>query len=173
MADEVLCAIESGVASIMTAHIALPAMGTPDVPATLVPEVIHGLQRHIFNTDVYPDFFSIPTPERPTLTSSYLKPGNVYSFSGVDITPILVNARSAVLEAARLEAVRLHGRAARRAYLFGNLDPDLSLEIMNLFREINARGTTVVVATHDRELIQRVGRRAGCLADDDPRAAVA
>ena len=30
---------------------------------------------------------------------------------------------------------------------------------MNLFREINARGTTVVVATHDRELIRRVGRR--------------
>ena len=41
----------------------------------------------------------------------------------------------------------------------GNLDPDLSLEIMNLFRDINARGTTVVVATHDRELIRRVGRR--------------
>ena len=42
----------------------------------------------------------------------------------------------------------------------GNLDPDLSLEIMNLFREINSRGTTVLVATHDRELIRRVGRRA-------------
>jgi cell division transport system ATP-binding protein len=42
----------------------------------------------------------------------------------------------------------------------GNLDPDLSLEIMNLFREITARGTTVVVATHDRELIRRVGRRS-------------
>ena len=41
----------------------------------------------------------------------------------------------------------------------GNLDPDLSLEIMNLFREINARGTTVIIATHDRELIRRVGRR--------------
>jgi cell division transport system ATP-binding protein len=42
----------------------------------------------------------------------------------------------------------------------GNLDPDLSLENKNLFREINARGTTVVVATHDPELIQRVGRRS-------------
>jgi cell division transport system ATP-binding protein len=42
----------------------------------------------------------------------------------------------------------------------GNLDPDLSLEIMNLFREINSRGTTVVVATHDRDLIRRVGRRS-------------
>jgi cell division transport system ATP-binding protein len=42
----------------------------------------------------------------------------------------------------------------------GNLDPDLALEIMNLFREINASGTTVLVATHDRELIRHVGRRA-------------
>ena len=57
----------------------------------------------------------------------------------------------------------------------GNLDPDLSLDIMNLFREVNARGTTVVVATHDRELIRRVGRRAialeqGRLIDTDERA---
>jgi len=41
----------------------------------------------------------------------------------------------------------------------GNLDPDLSLEIMNLLREVNAGGTTVMVATHDRELIRLVGRR--------------
>ena len=41
----------------------------------------------------------------------------------------------------------------------GNLDPDLSLEIMNLLREINGGGTTVLVATHDRELIRLVGRR--------------
>jgi cell division transport system ATP-binding protein len=40
----------------------------------------------------------------------------------------------------------------------GNLDPDLALDIMNLFREANARGTTVLVATHDRELIRRVGK---------------
>ncbi len=53
----------------------------------------------------------------------------------------------------------------------GNLDPDLSLEIMNLFREINARGTTVLVATHDRELIRRVGRR--CLSLDHGKVAEA
>jgi cell division transport system ATP-binding protein len=41
----------------------------------------------------------------------------------------------------------------------GNLDPDLSLEVMNLLREVNAGGTTVMVATHDRELIRLVGRR--------------
>jgi len=42
----------------------------------------------------------------------------------------------------------------------GNLDPDLALDIMTLFRDINARGTTVLVATHDREMIRHVGRRA-------------
>jgi cell division transport system ATP-binding protein len=41
----------------------------------------------------------------------------------------------------------------------GNLDPDLALEIMSLFRDINASGTTVLVATHDRHLINAVGRR--------------
>jgi len=41
----------------------------------------------------------------------------------------------------------------------GNLDPDLAVEIMRIFREINARGTTVVVATHDRDLIRRMQRR--------------
>jgi len=41
----------------------------------------------------------------------------------------------------------------------GNLDPDLAVEIMRLFREINARGTTVLVATHDRDLIRRMQRR--------------
>ena len=42
----------------------------------------------------------------------------------------------------------------------GNLDPDLAREVMQLFREINARGTTVLVATHDRQLIRDVGHRA-------------
>jgi cell division transport system ATP-binding protein len=41
----------------------------------------------------------------------------------------------------------------------GNLDPALSEEIMHLFAEINLRGTTVVVATHDLELIRRMGKR--------------
>ena len=55
----------------------------------------------------------------------------------------------------------------------GNLDPDLALEIMNLFREVNTRGTTVVVATHDRELIRQVGHRVimldqGVIAEETP-----
>jgi cell division transport system ATP-binding protein len=41
----------------------------------------------------------------------------------------------------------------------GNLDPELAVEIMNLFKEINNRGTTILVATHDRELIMRMRKR--------------
>lgn len=39
----------------------------------------------------------------------------------------------------------------------GNLDPDMAFEIMELFKEVNVRGTTVVVATHDRTLVSRYG----------------
>jgi cell division transport system ATP-binding protein len=46
----------------------------------------------------------------------------------------------------------------------GNLDPDLSMQIVELFKEINAQGTTVLVATHDRELIKRMARRVLTLA---------
>lgn len=38
----------------------------------------------------------------------------------------------------------------------GNLDPELSVEILDLFREFNALGTTVLIATHDTALIERV-----------------
>ena len=41
----------------------------------------------------------------------------------------------------------------------GNLDPNLSWEIMTLFKTINVRGTTVLVATHDKDLITRMGRK--------------
>lgn len=53
----------------------------------------------------------------------------------------------------------------------GNLDAERSREIMELFRNANARGTTVLLATHDHELIQRYPRRTlsldgGRLVDD-------
>ncbi|HDH06136.1 MAG TPA: cell division ATP-binding protein FtsE [Nitrospirae bacterium] len=41
----------------------------------------------------------------------------------------------------------------------GNLDVDTSQTIMNLFREINARGTTVLIATHNHDLFHGTGRR--------------
>ncbi|MSQ92547.1 MAG: cell division ATP-binding protein FtsE [Gammaproteobacteria bacterium] len=37
----------------------------------------------------------------------------------------------------------------------GNLDPDLALEVMNLFQRFNAVGVTVMVATHDLHLLDR------------------
>ncbi len=37
----------------------------------------------------------------------------------------------------------------------GNLDPDLALEVMNLFRRFNSVGVTVMVATHDVHLLDR------------------
>ena len=53
----------------------------------------------------------------------------------------------------------------------GNLDPQLSAEIMQLFAEFGAVGTTVLVASHDLHLIKRIGKRVlvldhGRLVDD-------
>jgi cell division transport system ATP-binding protein len=41
----------------------------------------------------------------------------------------------------------------------GNLDPELALEIMRLFKRFNDVGVTVVIATHDVHLIEHVGAR--------------
>ncbi|MCP5180861.1 MAG: cell division ATP-binding protein FtsE [Pseudomonadales bacterium] len=59
----------------------------------------------------------------------------------------------------------------------GNLDPDLSRDIMALFEQFNQVGTTVIVASHDRELIEASGRRiielaAGRIVSDTPAMSV-
>ncbi len=41
----------------------------------------------------------------------------------------------------------------------GNLDPDRSLELMSLLVKINELGTTVVVVTHEKDLVDRFGKR--------------
>ena len=41
----------------------------------------------------------------------------------------------------------------------GNLDPKMSIEIMSLLEEINRRGTTVLVVTHERELVDEFEKR--------------
>ncbi|HHW03341.1 MAG TPA: cell division ATP-binding protein FtsE [Thermoanaerobacterales bacterium] len=56
----------------------------------------------------------------------------------------------------------------------GNLDPDTSWEIMKLLSDINKRGTTVVVATHARELVNAMRKRVlqldkGRLVRDEER----
>jgi len=47
----------------------------------------------------------------------------------------------------------------------GNLDPELSLDIMNLFRRFNDVGVTMLIATHDVELLSRLGGRVVVLVD--------
>lgn len=59
----------------------------------------------------------------------------------------------------------------------GNLDPELSSEIMNLFRDFGEVGVTVLIATHDIDLISRMGLRVlqlqqGRLASDERPAHV-
>lgn len=41
----------------------------------------------------------------------------------------------------------------------GNLDPELSKEIIGLFERINKMGTTVIIATHDRQLIDSTEKK--------------
>lgn len=41
----------------------------------------------------------------------------------------------------------------------GNLDPDTSQEIMQLINDINAKGTTVVMATHNSDIVNQMRRR--------------
>ncbi len=57
----------------------------------------------------------------------------------------------------------------------GNLDPELTVEIMDLIMAAATRGTTVMVATHDHSLIDRYGKRVlrlegGRIAEDVPAA---
>lgn len=47
----------------------------------------------------------------------------------------------------------------------GNLDPDISWEIVQILAEIADRGTTVVVATHDKAIVDRLRRRVVSIAD--------
>jgi cell division transport system ATP-binding protein len=56
----------------------------------------------------------------------------------------------------------------------GNLDPDTSMEIMYLLEDINDRGTTVVMATHNKEIVNTIRRRViaiegGRVARDEVR----
>lgn len=41
----------------------------------------------------------------------------------------------------------------------GNLDPDTAWEIMNLLEQINKRGTTVVMVTHAKDIVDKMGKR--------------
>lgn len=47
----------------------------------------------------------------------------------------------------------------------GNLDPSTSWEIMDIFRRINANGTTIVMATHDKNIVDTMKKRVIAIED--------
>lgn len=56
----------------------------------------------------------------------------------------------------------------------GNLDPETSLDIMRIFEDINAQGTTIVMATHSKDIVNRFKKRViaienGLIARDELR----
>lgn len=48
----------------------------------------------------------------------------------------------------------------------GNLDPETSWEIMDIFQRINKAGTTIVMATHDRNIVDAMKKRVIAIEDD-------
>ena len=58
--------------------------------------------------------------------------------------------------------------------LLGNLDPETAWEIMHLLNDINARGTTVVMATHAKDIVDKMKKRViniekGVIIRDDKK----
>ena len=56
----------------------------------------------------------------------------------------------------------------------GNLDPDTAWDIMNLLNDINSRGTTVVMATHAKDIVNKMKKRViqinkGIIVRDDKK----
>jgi cell division transport system ATP-binding protein len=51
----------------------------------------------------------------------------------------------------------------------GNLDPDLSREVMKLFKRFQDVGVTVIIATHDLHVVHEFGQRSIVLDDGEIR----
>lgn len=69
----------------------LSELAGPSVVVAGIPEIIQGLHDYLFNNEIYPDFFKIPTPDRPVLTSQQLTCGKPYNAGQLLCTPIAVN----------------------------------------------------------------------------------
>ena len=53
--------------------------------------VVQGLQDHVFNNKVYPNFFALPNRKRPILQAQVLEPGKSVILGHLEVTPIAVN----------------------------------------------------------------------------------
>lgn len=49
----------------------------------------------------------------------------------------------------------------------GNLDPKTSLDIMNLLEQINARGTTILISTHNQQIVNQMNKRVIALRNGE------
>ncbi len=98
--------------------------------------------------------------------------------------PEKVNARVCDLSGGEQQRIGLARAIINRPAMIiadeptGNLDPENSYEIMNILRSINIRGTTVLVATHNREIVDRLKKRVilldhGRLATDEVKGVYA
>jgi ribonuclease BN (tRNA processing enzyme) len=67
--------------------------GHIDVPVEIraLPETLDALRRHLFNDEIWPDFSVIPSPDRPIIRFSEIRPGQTYEVEGLRITPVPVN----------------------------------------------------------------------------------
>jgi len=74
LADNLLC--QQGIVPLVVASIE---------------EVLNGARMHIFNEKIFPDFFCLPSKERPTLQHCVLQPEQETWIAGVGITPVSVN----------------------------------------------------------------------------------
>jgi cAMP phosphodiesterase len=56
-----------------------------------IAEVLDGLQTHIFNDTVYPNFLKLPTPRQPVFECRVVEPGHSIQVAGLQVTAIRVN----------------------------------------------------------------------------------
>lgn len=55
------------------------------------PEILKGLQAHVFNDEIYPDFTQLPSPERPVFRPSPLEPCRPMTCGDLQVTAVPVN----------------------------------------------------------------------------------
>jgi len=81
--------------------------------------------------------------------------------AALDTVGLLDNEKHtpAMLSTGEQQRIGIARALVARPKLTGNLDPELSLDIMNLFRRFNEVGVTMLIATHDLGLVDQLGGR--------------
>ncbi len=69
----------------------LSQQGTDSLVVASIEEILEGARTHIFNEQIFPDFFCLPSEERPTLQQCVLPLEQETWIAGLGITPVSVN----------------------------------------------------------------------------------